>query len=169
MVMEHDEREQFNALIKPLAEIHGKKLSDAATKFYFMALFKFALDVIARSFKVIGETFQRFPRPVEMKLFVEKFGRTAAMPLGLLPVQLSRLKELEDEWTLTCKQICANHPVGHLISHPIARKMLENNIDSPVLAELTRDYSAYKSDLTDKQLFDRQKEIRRQIADVMHV
>lgn len=163
------EYELFVDEIKLLAERLPKSLSARLIEAYFDTLKKYDLSTVRfvmRNWpKRSGN--RKFPNESELRDAVKgnstrEYAKTQDEDLN----KQRQLEELEKEFTLICKQICANGVnTKDLIKYPAMKRLMQLN--GKTAQELNRDYNAYKTDLTTDQLYDKQNELRRKMSDLL--
>ena len=157
--------ERFDKTLRLLAKRLGRKIDDEVVKHYFLHLNKYHIDTVCFviDYWTHNPNNKKFPTEGELIVVIKRHSTTEYAKEQKIDVDKTRkLKELEDEFTLICKQICANQASGQFATHPIMKRLLAKNTETTY--HLERDYSAYKTDLTNEQLYEKQMLIRRKIS-----
>lgn len=159
---------EFLKELNKLGKVYGKKIDPDVAEYYYMACYHYTLVKIQRAFSIIGESFTKFPKPAEVKEFLKTLNKDSSAERIVNDEKTKLIKNLEDEFTLISKQICANGiNVSSLMKNPAMRRLMQ--VNGKAAKELNRDYSAYKTNLSNEQLLDKQRKIGIKINEIMRV
>lgn len=160
------DRIEFLKELTKVAKAFEKKLDPERAQYYYMACYHYPLPKIIRAFDIIGETFTKFPKPAEVKEFLKTLNKDSPQERIVNEEKEKLLKELEDEFTLISKQICANGiNVNSLMKNPAMRRLMQ--VNGKAAQELNRDYITYKTSFTNIELLDKQRKVSMKISDLM--
>lgn len=162
MFFTKDEQETFFDKLQTIGKIYGKSVNVKMSQFYLKSLHKFDFNQILTALERIGQA--SFPKVVDIEGF---FKNNSSYKKPPSVDSLNRIRELEDEFTRICKQACANGVDYKILSMvPGLKKLMEK--DTLVANELLKDYSSYKTSLTNKELHEKQRKISAEISRVKH-
>lgn len=168
MGMQDADLDKFEKALKLLAKRFRKRIDDDEIMHYFVHLSKYHVDTVCWviDYWTHNNAHKKFPTEGELIKSIRTQSSQAYIEEKKIDHEREiRLKELENEYTLVCKQICANQSNSKFMSHPIMRKLMAKN--SEVVKKLNRDYSAYKTELTNVQLYNKLNEIRRKLSNLV--
>lgn len=166
--MQGTDIEEFEIELRILADSYSKPLSDGLVRSYFNHLRKYHFETvryILRNWTLNPAHHKKFPVPGEIVEVVKaSSSKEYAKKSEEVHEIAKKIEVLESEFTLICKQICANSDAGNFVNHPLMRSLMQK--DSRVIEQLRKDYSAYKTSLTNDELYFKQREISKKIADL---
>lgn len=156
---------RFDKCLKLLGKRIGRRIDDDLVMHYFEHLQKYDASAVCFVLDYWTHHPNHTKLPTEADLIAAIKLKGARAESGDSVVNHERdanIKKLEDEFTLSCKRVCANYPSGNFVTSPLMHRVVKKI--SIAVDLLSHDYSRYKSTLTNEELFDKQKDISNKIA-----